>query len=362
MGDLRHRFRRFSGAAALSAAVLLVVALAGAASANRTNGALPRVTLLSVSYDATRELYQDIDEAFARRWSEAGKGEVVVRQSHGGSGKQARSVIEGLHADVVSLALSYDVDAIVSRSGLIDTDWQNRLPHKAVPFSSTIVLVVRKGNPKNIRDFDDLLRDDVSVITPNPKTSGGARWNYLAALGYFREKHGGDEERALEDVATLYRRVPVLDAGARGSTTTFVRRGMGDVLLSWENEARYVVSQLRDEGFEVITPSISIRAETPVSIVDRNVDRHGTREVSEAYVDFLFSEEGQEIGAKHNLRPRDPAVAARHASKFPTLKLLSIDDDFGGWNAAQKKHFSDGGTFDRIHVRDRSGRVELGAR
>lgn len=362
MRDPRPPFRRFAGAAALSVAAVLAVALAGAASANRTDGALPRVTLLNVSYDSTRELYQDVDAAFTRRWRDAGKGEVVVRQSHGGSGKQGRSVIEGLHADVVSLALSYDIDAIASRSGLVPTHWQSRLPHNGAPFASTIVLVVRKGNPKNIRDFDDLLRDDVSVITPNPKTSGGARWNYLAALGYFREKHGGDEERALEDVIALYRRVPVLDTGARGSTTTFVRRGIGDVLLSWENEAMFVLDQLGNEGFEIVTPSISVLAETPVSVVDDNADRHGTREVADAYVAFLFSEEGQELAVKHHLRPRDPSVAARHAAKFPELKLLSIDDDFGGWSEAQAKHFGDGGTFDRVHSRGHAGRVALGAR
>ena len=303
--------------------------------------------ILNVSYDPTRELYKAIDTAFSAKWKAEPGQDVAVRQSHGGSGKQARSVIDGLQADVVTLALAYDIDEIAAKAKLLPANWQTRLPQNSTPYYSTIVLLVRKGNPKHIRDWDDLVRPDVSVITPNPKTSGGARWNYLAAWGYAKRKYGTDKA-AQAFVTKLFRNVPVLDSGARGSTTTFVQRGQGDVLIAWENEAYLAVKELGQGKFEIVAPSVSILAEPPVAVVDKNVDRHGTRKVSEAYLRYLYTPQAQEIIAKNYYRPRDPAVAARHKGDFPNLALFTIDRNFGGWAKAQGTHFNDGGLFDQI--------------
>jgi sulfate/thiosulfate-binding protein len=308
------------------------------------------VKLLNVSYDPTRELYQDINAAFAKQWKAKTGVDVQISQSHGGSGKQARSVIDGLQADVVTLALAYDIDVLSEKANLVPKNWQSRLPHNSTPYTSTIVFLVRKGNPKHIKDWDDLVKPGVGVITPNPKTSGGARWSYLAAWGYALKKNGGDERKAQEFVTRLYKNVPVLDSGARGSTTTFAQRGIGDVLLSWENEASLALNQLGKDKFEVVTPSISILAEPPVSIVDKVAAKHGTTEVAKAYLEFLYSEEGQEIGAKNFYRPRSPQALAKYAKQFPKLTLFTIDDTFGGWQKAQKKHFEDGGIFDKIYT------------
>ena len=306
--------------------------------------------LLNVSYDPTRELYQDFNALFARRWREK-TGEVLkVNQSHGGSGKQARAVIDGLEADVVTLALAYDVDA-VANAGLIQKEWQKRLPDNSAPYTSTIVFLVRKGNPKGIHDWDDLVKPGVSVITPNPKISGGARWNYLAAWGYALRQYGNDEAKAKEFVAKLYKNVEILDTGARGSTVTFVEREIGDVLIAWENEALLAVKELGKDKFEVVAPPLSILAEPPVAVVDKVVDKRGTRAVAQAYLEFLYSEEGQEIAAKHFYRPRLASVAARHASQFPQITLFTVDDLFGGWQKAQMIHFNDGGVFDEISRR-----------
>lgn len=307
------------------------------------------VTLLNVSYDPTRELYDAVNSAFARSWKARTGQTVAVRQSHGGSGKQARAVIDGLEADVVTLALAYDVDA-VAKAGLVAADWQKRLPQNASPYTSTIVFLVRKGNPKGLRDWDDLVQPGVQVITPNPKTSGGARWNYLAAWAHALRKSGGDETKAKGFVRALYRNVPVLDSGARGSTNTFIERGIGDVLLAWENEALLAVEQLGKGRVEIVVPRSSILAEPPVAVVDRVVDRRGTRAVAEAYLQFLYSQEGQELAAKHHYRARSPEVAARHAGEFPKLDLVTVDEVFGGWQKAQAKHFADGGVFDQIYA------------
>jgi sulfate/thiosulfate transport system substrate-binding protein len=308
------------------------------------------VTLLNVSYDPTRELYQDVNAAFAKAWqARTGQG-VTISQSHGGSGKQARAVIDGLQADVVTLALAYDVDALHVNGSLIPQSWQSRLPDRSAPYTSTIVFLVRKGNPKGIRDWEDLVRPGVAVITPNPKTSGGARWNYLAAWGFALKKWNHDEARAEQFLARLYRNVPVLDSGARGSTTTFTQRGIGDVFLSWENEALLAREKLGRDKFDIVVPSISILAEPSVSIVDKVVDKRHTRKVAQAYLEFLYTPEGQELCAKHFYRPRNPAVAAKYTHRFPSLNLLTIEDPlFGGWTKAQKKHFDDGGIFDRIY-------------
>ena len=306
-------------------------------------------TLLNVSYDPTRELYQDVNAAFAAEWKSKTGQVVTINQSHGGSGKQARAVIDGLQADIVTLGLAYDIDAIRDNGHLIARDWQARLPHNSTPYTSTIVLLVRKGNPKHIKDWNDLVRPAVSVIAPNPKTSGGARWNYLAAWGYALEQSNRDEARARDFVGKLYRNVPVLDSGARGATTTFVQRGIGDVLVAWENEALLAVEKLGKGDFEIIAPSVSILAEPPVAVVDKVVDRRGTRKVAEAYLQFLYSPEGQEIAAKHYYRPRSEAVRARHAKQFPELRLFTVDEVFGGWTRAQKTHFADGGVFDQIY-------------
>ena len=305
------------------------------------------LSLLNVSYDPTRELYQELNAAFAKQWQAPAGKAVEILQSHGGSGKQARAVIDGLEADVLTLALAYDIDA-VAKSGLLSAHWQTRLPHNSAPYTSTIVFLVRKGNPKAIRDWGDLVRPGVSVITPNPKTSGGARWNYLAAWEFAKRQNGGSDAKAREFVAQLFRSVPVLDSGARGATTTFVQRGIGDVLLAWENEAYLALREAKDK-VEIITPSMSILAEPPVALVDKNVDRKGTRAVAEGYLQFLYSPAGQEIAARHFYRPRDAGVAAKYQAQFAKVQLFTVDQAFGGWQAAQKAHFADGGTFDEIY-------------
>jgi sulfate transport system substrate-binding protein len=326
----------------LAITLILTGAAVTGASAQR------RITLLNVSYDPTREFYQDFNQAFARNWKARTGQEVVINQSHGGSGKQARAVAEGLPADVVTLALAYDVDAI-SSSGQIARNWQSRLPNNSAPYTSTIVFLVRKGNPKRIRDWNDLVRPGVSVITPNPKTSGGARWNYLAAWGYALNRNHGDQNKAREFVAQLFHRVPVLDPGTRGATTTFVQRGIGDVLIAWENEAFLAVKELGRDRFEIVAPSVSILAEQPVSVVDRVANRRGTAAVAKAYLEYLYSEEGQEIAARHYYRPRSKTVADRHAAQFPHLYLFTVSQVFGNWQNAQKTHFADGGIFDQIY-------------
>ena len=305
--------------------------------------------LLNVSYDPTRELYQDVNKAFGEFWKSQTGETVTVEQSHGGSGKQARAVIDGLDADVVTLALAYDIDAVAEKSGLLPKNWQTRLPHNSAPYTSTIVFLVRKGNPKNIKDWEDLVRPGVSVVSPNPKTSGGARWNYLAAWGYALKKFGNDDAKAKDFVTRLFKNVPVLDSGARGATVTFVERGIGDVLVAWENEAFLAVNELGKGRFEIVVPSVSILAEPPVALVDKVVDRHGTRKTAEAYLKFLYTDEAQEIVARNYYRPRSAAVAAKHAGDFPTLRLFTIDELFGGWQKAQKVHFADGGVFDQIY-------------
>lgn len=308
------------------------------------------ISLLNVSYDPTREFYQEFNAAFAKYWKAKNGDNVTVSQSHGGSGKQARSVIDGIEADVVTLALAYDIDAIADK-GRLAPDWQKRLPHNSSPYTSTIVFLVRKGNPKAIKDWGDLVKPGVAVITPNPKTSGGARWNYLAAWGYALRQQGGSEATAKEFVGKLFGNVKVLDSGARGSTTTFVERGIGDVLLAWENEAYLAIKELGPDKFEIVTPSISILAEPPVTIVDKVVDKRGTRKVAQAYLEYLYSTEGQELAAKHYYRPIDAKVAAKHAKLFGKVNLLKIDDAiFGGWRKAQATHFNDGGVFDQIYV------------
>jgi sulfate transport system substrate-binding protein len=306
-------------------------------------------TLLNVSYDPTRELYRDFNAAFAADWKKQTGETVKINQSHGGSGKQSRSVIDGLEADVVTLALAYDIDAMHEHGGLVPADWQKRLPDNSAPYTSTIVFLVRKGNPKGIKDWDDLVKPGIGVITPNPKTSGGARWNYLAAWGYAAKKFGGDAA-AKDFVAKLYKNVLVLDTGARGATTTFVERGQGDVLLAWENEALLALGEAGGNAFEIVAPSVSILAEPPVSVVDKVVDKRGTRKVAEAYLRYLYSPEGQEIAARDGYRPRSADIAAKYASKFPKLPLFTVDDTFGGWQKAQSTHFADGGTFDQIYA------------
>jgi sulfate transport system substrate-binding protein len=309
------------------------------------------VTLLNVSYDPTRELYADFNKAFAAYWKVKTGDVVTVRQSHGGSGKQGRSVIDGLEADVVTLALAYDIDEIQQKSGVIAADWQKRLPHNSSPYTSTVVFLVRKGNPKGIKDWSDLVKPGVAVVTPNPKTSGGARWNYLAAWGYALRTNGNDAKKAQEFIAALYRNVPVLDSGARASLLTFTERGIGDVFISWENEAYLAAQELGPEKFQIVVPSVSILAEPPVALVDRIVDRKGNRDVATAYLQYLYSPEGQEIAARHHYRPVDPKVAAKVEKQFSKLNLFTIDEMFGGWASAQKTHFADGGTFDQIFTR-----------
>lgn len=306
------------------------------------------VTLLNVSYDPTRELYQEFNQAFAKEWKIKTGDDVKVKQSHGGSGKQARSVIDGLDADVVTLALASDIDAIAAR-GFIAKDWQQHLPHNSAPYTSTIVFLVRKGNPKHIKDWNDLIKPGVSVITPNPKTSGGARWNHLAAWGYALKQLGGNEAKAIEFLHKLYKNVPVLDSGARGATITFVERGIGDVLIAWENEAILAIKELGPDKVEIVAPSVSILAEPPVTVVDKSVERHGTRKVAEAYLKYLYSDVGQAIAAKNYYRPINEKIAKKYASQFPKVKLFTLADVAGDWTTAQKKHFSDGGVFDQIY-------------
>ena len=307
------------------------------------------VTLLNVSYDPTRELYQDYNTAFSKYWKAKTGDNVTVKASHGGSGKQARAIIDGLDADVATLALAYDVDQLSEKGRLIPKDWQKRLPHNSAPYTSTIVFLVRKGNPKHIKDWNDVVKPGISVITPNPKTSGGARWNYLAAWAYALKNNNNDEAKAKEFVGKLYKNVPVLDTGARGSTTTFVERGIGDVLLAWENEAFLAQKELGPDKFEIVVPSLSILAEPTVTVVDKVVDKRKTRAVASAYLEYLYSEEGQEIAAQNYYRPTLESVAKKYESKFPKVNLVKIDDVFGGWQKAQKTHFSDGGTFDEIY-------------
>lgn len=306
------------------------------------------VSLLNVSYDPTRELYQEFNTAFAKHWQAKTGDKVTFRQSHGGSGKQARAIVDGLEADVATLALAYDIDQLHEKGKLIPKDWQKRLPNNSSPYTSTIVFLVRKGNPKNIKDWDDVVKPGISVITPNPKTSGGARWNYLAAWAYALKKYGNDEAKAKEFIGKLFRNVPVLDSGARGSTTTFVERGIGDVLLAWENEAFLAQKELGPDKVDIVVPSLSILAEPPVTVVDKVVDKRKTRKAAEAYLQYLYSDEGQEIAAKNYYRPRSGAVAKKYEKQFPKVQLVTIDD-FGGWQKAQKTHFADGGVFDQIY-------------
>jgi sulfate transport system substrate-binding protein len=334
----------------LRALCVLLAALAtacGAPDAAGPDGS--EITLLNVSYDPTRELYHEVNAAFARRWLAEHGQRVTIEQSHGGSGKQARAVIDGLEADVVTLALAWDIDAI-ARSGAIDAGWQARLPHRSTPYTSTIVFLIRSGNPKGIRDWDDLARPGIEVITPNPKTSGGARWNYLAAWGYGERRLGG-EGAARDLVSKIFANVPVLDTGARGSTVTFVERGIGDVLIAWENEALLSIDQLGGDRFEIVRPSLSILAEPPVAVVDRVVDRRGTRAVAEAYLRFLYDAEGQALAAKHHFRTRSPVSGGD--ARFPEIETFTVDDAFGGWERAQSVHFADGGELDRMSLRAR---------
>jgi sulfate/thiosulfate transport system substrate-binding protein len=312
--------------------------------------ALAEVTLLNVSYDPTREFYDAYNQEFAQYWKKQTGEDVAIRQSHGGSGKQARTVIDGLPADVVTLALAYDIDALASKGKLLPANWQGRLPHNSSPYTSTIVFLVRKGNPKGIRDWGDLVKPGVAVITPNPKTSGGARWNYLAAWAWALHQPGGSEATAADFIGKLYRNVPVLDTGARASLTTFAQRGIGDVIITWENEAFMASKRLPKQEFQTVVPSISILAEPPVAVVDKVAIRRGTVEVARAYVEHLYSREAQEIAALHHYRPRDPEVAARHAADFPSVHMLTIAD-FGGWKAANATHFAAGAAFDRIYLR-----------
>ncbi|UHA72379.1 sulfate ABC transporter substrate-binding protein [Paenibacillus sp. 481] len=340
--------------------LLLVTACSGGEGKSNPNSAAPSgtndkanatkdpIVIQNVSYDPTRELYTEFNKAFADHWQKEKGQTVTIKQSHGGSGKQARSVIDGLQADVVTLALAYDIDAI-RKAGFLLEGWQQKLKHNSAPYYSTIVFLVRKGNPKGIKDWNDLTKPGVQVITPNPKTSGGARWNYLAAWGYSLANNNNDEAKAQQFVADLFKNVPVLDSGARGSTTTFVERGIGDVLISWENEAFLAINELGKDKFEIVVPSLSILAEPPVAVVDKTVDKRGTREVAQAYLDYLYTEAGQEIAAKHYYRPRLESVANKHAQHFPAIKLLTIQEHFGGWEKAQQTHFNDGGLFDQIY-------------
>ncbi len=327
----------------LAAAVVTTLALSAAAHA-------ADITLLNVSYDPTRELYQDVNTAFAKEWKAKTGDNVKIKQSHGGSGKQGRAVIDGLEADVVTLALAYDIDAIAER-GLLNKDWQKRLGHNSTPYSSTIVFLVRKGNPKGIKDWADLVKPGIQVITPNPKTSGGARWNHLAAYGYALRQPGGSDATAREYLKKLYKNVPVLDSGARGATTTFVERGIGDVLIAWENEALLAIKELGPDKVQIVAPSVSILAEPPVAVVDKVVDKRGTRKVAEAYLAWLYTSEAQELIAKNYYRPSVEKEAKKYAAQFPNVKLFKLSEVAGDWTQAQKTHFADGGVFDQIYAK-----------
>jgi len=328
---------------------LLVTGLIVASALYLSPGHARAADLLNVSYDPTRELYEEINPLFIKHWKEKSGEEIKIRQSHGGSGKQARGVIDGLGADVVTLALAYDIDEIATRTSKIPADWQSRLPHNSSPYLSTIVFLVRKDNPKGIKDWGDLVKDGVQVITPNPKTSGGARWNYLAAWAYASEKAGGDEVQTAEFMKKLFKNVPILDTGARGATTTFVQRGIGDVLLAWENEAFLASREFGKGQFEIVVPSLSILAEPPVTVVDGNAQKHGLADAAKAYLEFLYTPEAQRVIAKHHYRPTDEAIVKEFAAEFPQVRLVTIDKDFEGWQKAQAKHFNDGGTFDAIY-------------
>ncbi len=334
----------FQGIKKITLAATIILASGISGTIARATGS---TTLLNVSYDPTRELYQSENSAFAQYWQKKSGQTVVINQSHGGSGKQARAVIDGLEADVVTLALAYDIDAIAD-SKLLDINWQKRLASNSTPYSSTIVFVVRKGNPKQIKNWDDLIKPGVSVITPNPKTSGGARWNYLAAWG-FKQKQTGSTEQAKTFIKALYKNVPVLDTGARGSTLSFAQRGLGDVLIAWENEAHLILKEFGSDKYEIVSPSVSILAEPPVAIVDKNVAKHGTRKIAEAYLNFLYTPQAQEIIAENYYRPRNPAALKKYAANFPKIKLFTLGEVFGNWRSAQKTHFNDGGIFDQIY-------------
>lgn len=315
-----------------------------------TSHVLAERSILNVSYDPTRELYQEYNREFTRYWQEKTGEKIAVRQSHGGSGKQARAVIDGVPADVATLALAYDIDAISRQSGLIPAGWQTRLPNNSAPYTSTIVFLVRAGNPKNLRDWGDLVKPGIAVMTPNPKTSGGARWNYLAAWGFALRQYGGDELKTQDFITRLYRNVPILDSGARGSVINFIQRGIGDVLISWENEAFLAIKEYGREKFEVIIPSISILTEPPVAVIDKNADKHGTRDIAQAYLEYLYSKNGQEIIAQNFYRPTDTEIAARYAHQFPAVNLFTVNEVSGDWQKAQSTHFSDGGLFDKIYT------------
>ncbi|MGX9133884.1 sulfate ABC transporter substrate-binding protein [Rummeliibacillus sp. JY-2-4R] len=332
--------------AAFLAASSIALLISGCSSSNQKGAT---INLLNVSYDPTRELYEGINDSFTKEWKQKTGQNVKIQQSHGGSGKQGRAVIDGLQADVVTLALAYDIDEIASNRNLINKDWEKDLPDHSSPYTSTIVFLVRKGNPKHIHDWDDLVKKNVSVVTPNPKSSGGARWNYLAAWGYADRKYNGDETKIKDFMKKLYNNVEVLDSGARGSTTTFTERQIGDVLIAWENEAYLSLKELGQDKFEIVTPSLSILAEPPVAVVDKNTKRKGTDKVAKAYLEYLYTDKGQEIAAENYYRPRNKKILEEHKKQFPKLDLITIDD-FGGWQKAQKEHFSDGGTFDSIYT------------
>lgn len=341
-------------------AIMMVLFVAGCSQKTNTASEKPKedasaskepVELLNVSYDPTRELYQEFNQEFAKHWEEETGQKVTIQQSHGGSGKQARSVIDGLEADVVTLALAYDIDEIGNKRGIVSKDWQSKLEENSTPYTSTIVFLVRKGNPKGIKDWDDLIREDVSVITPNPKTSGGARWNYLAAWAYAGKKFNGDETKVKGFMKDLFQNVEVLDSGARDSTNTFVQRGIGDVLIAWENEAYLSINELGKDKFEIVNPSLSILAEPPVAVVDKVAEKKGTTEVAKAYLEYLYTEKGQEIAAKNYYRPRNPDVLKKYSDQFADIEFVTVDEDFGGWQKAQETHFNDGGTFDEIYLK-----------
>ncbi len=343
--------RTFATLGLLTSLTLLGGCSGQSGSSEQGGSGTAEVTLLNVSYDPTRELYADFNQEFEKYWLEKTGQKVTVEQSHGGAGKQARAVIDGLKADVVTLALAYDIDVIAEQTGLFPKDWQTRLPHNSSPYTSTIVFLVRKGNPKGIKDWDDLVKPDVQVITPNPKTSGGARWNYLAAWGYALRQNGGDQNKAREFVAALFKNVPVLDSGARGATNTFVQRNIGDVLLAWENEAFLALKEYGPDKVEIVVPSVSILAEPPVAVVDKNAEAHGALDVAKAYLEYLYSPVGQRVVAKHYYRPVSPEYADPEDTKrFPQVELFTIDEVFGGWHKAQNEHFNDGGVFDQIYV------------